>query len=77
MLVNGDQNNLQSGNFLINGKVLTIERLKKAQFEILALLQSYHDSYKKEQGPYLLLPDKTFMDELNNIFHIAGKEGSD
>ena len=74
LLVNGDQNNLNQETFH-KWEGFDHRAFEEMQFEILALLQSYHDSYKKEQGPYLLLPDKVFIDELNNIFHIAGKEG--
>lgn len=48
---------------------------EKMQIEILSLLQSYHDSYKKEQGPYLLFPNKDFIEKINAIFQKEGKEG--
>lgn len=42
---------------------------EKHQEKILQLLQSYHDSYKKDQGPYLLVPEKNFFKKINEIFH--------
>ena len=48
---------------------------EKMQWEVLSLLQSYHDSYKKEQEYYLLFPEETFEKNLNEIFKKEGKEG--
>lgn len=50
---------------------ITFEKMQK---EILSLLQSYHDSYKKEQGPYLLFPEVAFTQELDKAFENYGTQ---
>ena len=39
------------------------------QLEVLSLLQHYHDSYKKELGPYISFPDQTIMEECTERFN--------
>lgn len=69
----GDQNNLNQETFY-DWQGFDESSFEKMQFEVLSLLQSYHDSYTRKQGPYLLIPDKEFVEELNEIFKREGKE---
>ena len=52
---------------------------EKTQMEVLSLLQSYHDTYKKEQGPYLLFADKELAEPYDgekSLFVILQKQYS-
>ena len=48
---------------------------EQMQWEILSLLQSYHNSYKKAGGPYLFFPEEDFVKKLQTLFKETGKEG--
>ena len=47
---------------------------EKAQMEVLSLLQSYHDTYKNKEGPYLLFADRELINDINHIFNEEEKE---
>lgn len=51
-----------------------IKAFESMQFEVLSLLQSYHDSYKQKQGPYLAIPDQDLLKDINDLFINFGKE---
>ena len=48
------------------------EAFEKAQKEILQLLQSYHDSYQRERGPYLIFPKQDLLKAINDRFEQNG-----
>ena len=49
---------------------------EQMQWEILSLLQSYHNSYKKAGGPYLFLPEEDFVKKLQTLFKETGERGT-
>ena len=81
LLLAGEKNRLNSAfdrelgdnpkKFRFNQKEFEI-----MQTEILSLLQSYNDSFQKDQGPYFTFPDKEFLEEIqNNHWQIEESEG--
>ncbi len=78
LLIIGDQLQLNKKAFPNYWEGFKQEEFEKMRLEVLQLLQSYHDTYKKEQGPYLLFPDENFLNEINDIFFTgAGRAGLD
>ena len=69
---NGEKTTINQGFF--NENVFNKAVFEKTQMEVLSLLQSYHDTYKNKQGPYLLFPDKEFVDGINRVFNEDGKK---
>ena len=73
LLSAGEKNqlNLAYGEFQFNQG-----EFEKMQVEILSLLQSYNDTFKQEQGPYFIFPNKKRLEELKEAW-IAGNIESD
>ncbi len=53
---------------LINWECFDRSAFEKMRIEVLSLLQSYHDTYTLEQGPYLTFPDSELIEQLNFTF---------
>ena len=69
----GDENGLNRKTFL-QWKGFNKKAFNKKQNQVLNLLQSYHDAYKKENGPYMVFPDKDLLEQYKNNFENLKKE---
>ena len=44
------------------------------RIEVLSQLQSYHDAYRAERGPYVSFPDKTFVTKINEMYETGSHD---
>ena len=73
ILVFGEGNGLNSEMEAWSG--FDLKTFEEMQIEVLSLLQSYHDTYRKPQGPYLFIPEKDQAERINEVWMTEGRDG--
>ena len=71
---NGEETTINQEAFFNEEFVFDKATFEKAQREVLSLLQSYHDTYKNKEGPYLLFADRELINDINRVFNDEEKE---